>query len=191
MKKYLNFSIGLALFSVVGITLSSTASATGDVPQAVAPQVATAPVAQQATILPSQRSGVAYVPVTSSSGIISSLGTVISPCTLYPSPFYERNSGGVGTKPYTNCSVPVTSITHDTVVEKQSEFGYWEQVGPTFHSSNNNQFSLSPTNVQVLCTNTLYTNWDSYTNGTVVYQGVTFHAFIRASNGPIHYYCGT
>ena len=172
--------------------VSTTASATGDVAPAVTSQTVATPVAAQGTILPSQRSGVAYVQGPPSAGKISNASTVASPCTLYPSVVYLRSYGAyVGTKPYTICSVPVTSINHQTEIEKQSQLGYWEQVGPLFNTYNFNQSSLSPTSVEIQCKNQLMTNWDSFTKGTVVYQGVTFYAQIGAANGPIQLGCGT
>lgn len=60
------------------------------------------------------------------------------PCTLYPSVMYLRASskyGAVGSKPYTKCTVPVSSIRHAADLRYKS-FIWWKKAGPTTTGGN-------------------------------------------------------
>jgi hypothetical protein len=185
MKGHLKVILGLALFSIFGVILTSTSNASGD-------PLATAATTVAIQSIPS--GAVAYFPLNSATGVSGKATTssfITSPCILKPQNIYLRNSGGIGTKSVTDCTVPVTSIHQDIYLEKQSELGYWEQVGPLFSAYNNNVSSLTQTNASVACTNAKTTNWNAVTKGIVVYQGITFIALSTAQNGPQLYNCGT
>lgn len=122
----------------------------------------------------------------------TTLGAIPSPCRLEVQNIYLRQSfgyGGVGTKAITTCSVPVTSITHNSLVQKMTFFG-WSTQG-VFIGSAKGTSSYSQLDIGVPCTNNLSTTWSGYTNGIVVYKGVQYYASVKVANTAIQLNCGT
>ena len=122
----------------------------------------------------------------------TTLGTIPSPCRLEVQNIYLRQSfgyGGVGTKAITTCSVPVTSITHNSFIQKSTFFG-WSTQG-VFTGSAKQTSSYSQLDIGVPCTNNLSTIWSGYTNGIVVYRGVQYYASVKVANSAIQLNCGT
>ena len=122
----------------------------------------------------------------------TSLATIPSPCRLEVQNIYLRQSfgyGGVGTKAITTCSVPVTSINHNTYIQKATFFG-WSTQG-FFTGSARQTSSYSQLDIGVPCTNNLSTTWSGYTNGIVVYRGVQYYASVKVANSAIQLNCGT
>jgi hypothetical protein len=120
------------------------------------------------------------------------LAVVALPCKLELQNIYLRQSfgyGAVGTKATTTCSVPVTSITHNTYIQKSTFFGWSTQ--KVFSGSVRQTSSYSQLDIGVPCTNNLPTTWTGYTNGIVVYQGVQYYASAMVANGAIQVNCGT
>ena len=114
------------------------------------------------------------------------------PCKLEVQNIYLRQSfgyGGVGTKAITTCSVPVTSITHNTYIQKFTFFGWSTQ--RVFTGSARQSSSYAQLDVGISCTNDLSTSWSGYTNGLVVYQGVQYYATAKVANSAIRVNCGT
>jgi len=123
---------------------------------------------------------------------INSLTTIASPCRLQLQNVYLRQSygyGAIGTKAVTTCTVPVTSIKHDTYIQKSGLLG-WSTQG-FFSGSSKFTSSFSQLDIAVTCTNGLRTTWTGYTNGVVVYQGVQYYATIRVANTSATFNCGT
>ena len=122
----------------------------------------------------------------------TTLGAIPSPCRLAVQNIYLRQSfgyGGVGTKAITTCSVPVTSITHNSFIQKSTFFGRSTQ--GVFTGSAKQSSSYSQLDIGVPCTNNLSTTWSGYTNGIVVYRGVQYYASVRVANSAIQLNCGT
>jgi hypothetical protein len=114
-------------------------------------------------------------------------------CTLSPSVVYLRASSGygaVGAKPYTQCAVPVTSIHQDVRVYKDTFFG-WSQQGITFPGGNSGVANYTQLNVEVWCTNWKSTTWMAQTDGTIVYLGVTYTAYVQTPPPDPQILCGT
>jgi hypothetical protein len=115
-----------------------------------------------------------------------------SPCKLQVQNIYLRQSygyGAVGTKAVTTCSVAVTSISHDTYIQKMGLFGWNTQ--NIFSGNSRFTSSYSQLDIAVPCTNGLKTTWTGYTNGVVVYQGVQYYATVRVANISDTFNCGT
>lgn len=115
-----------------------------------------------------------------------------SPCKLQVQNIYLRQSfgyGAVGTKAITICSVPVTSISHDTYIQKMGLFG-WNTQG-LFSGNSKLTSNFSQLDIAVLCTNNLKTTWTGYSSGVVVYQGVQYYATVRVANVSDTFNCGT
>lgn len=137
---------------------------------------------------------VQYEPVVQKSTTvgISNLATTISPCTLTLQNIYLRQSfgyGAVGTKATTTCSVKVSSISHNTYIQKMGFWG-WNTEG-IFPASNSNSSSLTQLDVGVTCTNGISTTWTGFTNGYVMYNGVQYTANVTVANGYGIFNCGT
>lgn len=113
-------------------------------------------------------------------GGVSALAASVTfgPCTLYPSVMYLRassNYGAVGTKPYTRCEVPVTSIRHSTDMRYKS-FIWWRKAGTTKTGGNSGVASYTQRNVEYYCVSRESTAWTGTTAGTIVYRGKTYYA---------------
>jgi hypothetical protein len=108
------------------------------------------------------------------------------PCTLKPGVIYMRNSGGLGAKPITDCTVPVTSIRHDTDLKYHWLLWWWDAA--SYPSGNNGQARLEQKNVQWHCNGNDSTTWAGTTVGTIVYGGETFYA--RVYQGETDQPCG-
>lgn len=99
------------------------------------------------------------------------------PCTLYPSVMYLRKSSNysnVGTKPYTRCEVPVSSIRHSTDLRYKS-FIWWRKA-TTKTGGNSGVASYTQKNVEYRCVSSESTGWSGTTAGTIVYGGRTYYA---------------
>jgi hypothetical protein len=121
-----------------------------------------------------------------------SSGVLPSPCVLQVQNIYLRQSfgyGAVGTKAITTCSVPVTSISHDTYIQKMGLFGWNTQ--RLFSGSSKLTSNFSQLDIAVPCTNSLKTTWTGYTSGVIVYQGVQYYATVRVANVSDTFNCGT
>ena len=191
MKKYLNYSLFLAWFSISSVILSTSANASSDVvTPAVSPATINSPVQQPIT---SNRASTATLQFQSSGNNgISSLATVTFLCTATTQNIYQRgsfNSYAIGTKPSVSCPFPVDSISITTTITKKVFFG-WSTQG-VFTSSNSGQASLAPTNIAVPCTNTKETLWDASSMATAVYQGNTYQTTVYPGNAPAYFLCGT
>lgn len=100
------------------------------------------------------------------------------PCTLYPSNVYLRKSSGyaaVGFKPATKCTVPVTSIHHDSDI-RYKWYLWWRKAGATHSGGNRGAASYTQRNVEYYCTGTTKTTFSGTTLGTIVYGGRTYYA---------------
>ena len=96
---------------------------------------------------------------------------------LNPSVIYLRASAdyeAVGTKPYTTCSVPVTSIRHSTDLRYKSFI--WWRLATTKTGGNSGVASYTQKNVEYFCKSSESTGWSGTTSGTMVYVGRTYHA---------------
>lgn len=99
------------------------------------------------------------------------------PCTLYPSVMYLRKSsnyGAVGAKPYTRCSVPVSSIRHSTDLRYKS-FIWWRKA-TTKTGGNSGVASYTQRNVEYYCVSKESTGWSGTTAGTISYGGKNYYA---------------
>ena len=99
------------------------------------------------------------------------------PCVLYPSVVYLRassNYGAVGTKPYTQCSVLVSSIRHSTDL-RYTSFIWW-RLATTKTGGNSGVASYTQRNVEYYCVSKESTGWSGTTLGTIVYGGRTYDA---------------
>lgn len=117
---------------------------------------------------------------------------MVAPCVLKLQNIYLRQSfgyGGVGTKATTTCSVSVSSISHETFIQKSGFWGLNTQ--EVFKQSVQGSSFLAQLDVGIPCTNALPTSWTGYTNGTVVYNGVVFTATAGVANISATYNCGT
>ncbi len=100
------------------------------------------------------------------------------PCVLNPSVMYLRESSNyeaVGTKPYTTCTVPVTSIRHSTDLRYKS-FIWWKKAGSTHTGGNSGVASYTQKSVEYYCKSSEKTGWSGTTAGTIVYAGRTYYA---------------
>jgi hypothetical protein len=191
MKKYLNYSLYLVLFSISSVILSTSANASSDV---------ATPVVSQATIdspvqqpLTSNRASTATLQFQSTGNAgISSLAVVTFLCEATTQNIYQRgsyNNYAIGTKPSVTCPFPVDSISITTTVTKKVFFGWSTQ--DVFTSSNSGQRTLAPTDIAVQCTNTKETLWDASSVATAVYQGKTYQTTVYPGNAPAYFPCGT
>lgn len=104
-------------------------------------------------------------------------GVTYGPCVLYPSTVYLRassNYGAVGSKPYTQCSVPVNSIRHSTDLRYKSFI--WWRLATTKTGGNSGVASYTQKNVEYYCVSKESTGWSGTTLGTMVYLGRTYYA---------------
>ncbi|WP_158013357.1 hypothetical protein, partial [Carbonactinospora thermoautotrophica] len=99
------------------------------------------------------------------------------PCVLYPTTVYLRTSSNkkaVGFKPYTKCSVPVTSIHHESDL-RYKWYLWWRKAG-TWKGGNWNASSYTQRNIEYFCKGSSSTTWAGTTLGTIVYRGRTYYA---------------
>jgi hypothetical protein len=175
------------LFTIVVLTFSSTLLLTeGNATEQISPVTTEAADSDSQTVTYQQ------APQNRTGTKINSLTTVPSPCKLQLQNVYLRQSygyGAVGTKAVTTCTVPVTSIKHDTYIQKSGLFGWSTQKG--FSGSSKFSSSFSQLDIAVTCTNGLRTTWTGYTDGVVVYQGVQYYATVRVANTSATFNCGT
>lgn len=108
------------------------------------------------------------------------------PCTLYPTLIYLRTSGGLGAKPYTDCTVPVSSIRHNTDLRYQ--WLSWWRLAASYPGGNSGEKRYEQRNVQWQCHGTGSTMWAGTTLGTIVYGGKTYYA--RVYQNPTTKDCG-
>lgn len=112
-----------------------------------------------------------------SSGRASVANVRYGPCTLYPSVMYLRassNYGAVGSKPYTRCTVAVSSIKHKTDVRYKSFI--WWRLATSKSGGNYGTASYTQKNVEYYCKSRESTAWSGTTLGTIVYGGRTYYA---------------
>lgn len=141
--------------------------------------------------------GIYYVPeaTATSSGATTptTLAAEPGPCELYPSVVHQRESGNyeiVGNKPYTKCTVAVTSINQQTQMYKTALAGIASlPQGKTFPGGNRGEKSYTQQNVEVKCANTKSTTWFAEVAGTVVYDGKTYVTDVETRDDT--YPCGT
>lgn len=108
---------------------------------------------------------------------VSAASVQYGPCVLYPSVIYLRKSTdytAVGFKPYTTCSVPVTSIHHDSDL-RYKWYLWWRKAG-TWSGGNRYVASYTQKNIAYTCKGTNSTTWGGTTLGTIVYGGKTYYA---------------
>ncbi|WP_242907281.1 hypothetical protein [Actinomadura terrae] len=123
----------------------------------------------------------------SASARAAAAGVVYGPCELFPTPIYMRTSGGLGTKPYTDCKgVAVSSIRHQTDLRYQ--WGAWWHLAASYTGGNNGVARYQQRNVQWICKGRGSTTWAGTTLGTLVYLGKTYYA--RVYNSPTTHPCG-
>jgi len=201
MKIYRTFAIVVAIASMVGTILSTSANASGQT--AIAQPSATV---QQP--LPTSSSGAVQVGTTPSvpgpagiqllnltpvTGTKTAVAATTVVCTLYPDNIYLRQSfgyNGVGSKGHINCNIPVTSLSLTLTIQKLNSAG-WLQLG-SWATNNRNSSSLqSDLSAGVNCTNTKQTIWSAWFYATAVYQGVTYYVSASAQNGAQSFPCGT
>lgn len=109
------------------------------------------------------------------------------PCTLKPSRVYMRSSGGMGAKPVTECTVPVSSIRHQTDLRYEWLTFWWLQ--DSYPAGNSGLARLEQKNVQWACNGDDSTTWAGTTVGTIVYGGQTY--FARVYQIPRDLACGS
>lgn len=100
------------------------------------------------------------------------------PCTLKLDNVHTRKSGNwatVGFKAHTDCSVPVSSITHSSDL-RYKYYTLWNLALSGVTDSAYNTNHLSQKNVVFTCNGTVNTRFIGVTLGTIVYQGKTMHA---------------
>ncbi|MGH3501842.1 MAG: hypothetical protein ACRDQA_13305 [Nocardioidaceae bacterium] len=95
-------------------------------------------------------------------GATASVANVrFGPCWLHPTPTYLRTSSNkrnVGAKPYTTCSVPVTSIRHASDLRYKS-FIWWKKAGKTHYGQNFGEKSYTQRNVEYRCVSKEESGW--------------------------------
>ena len=119
----------------------------------------------------------------------AALSVRYGPCTLYPSTVYLRassNYGAVGAKPYTKCTVPVTSIKHSTDLRYKSFI--WWRLATTKTGGNYGVASYTQKNVEYYCKSKEQSGWSGTTLGTIVYGGRTYYA--RVYQAAVSLSCG-
>lgn len=100
------------------------------------------------------------------------------PCTLKLDYVHLRKSGNWGTvgfKAHTNCSVPVTSITHSSDL-RYKYYTVWKLALSGIQSSARNARTLDQKNIAFSCNGDVNTRFIGVTLGTIVYQGKTYYA---------------
>lgn len=102
------------------------------------------------------------------------------PCTLNPTRIYMRTSGGLGAKPYTDCTVPVSSIRHKTDLRYQWLLWWW--LADSYSGGNSGVQRHEQRNVQWQCDGDDSTTWAGTTVGTIVFGGETFYARVYQSS---------
>jgi hypothetical protein len=176
----------LALCAFVPATTAFASSSPSAAPGSSAVAVTPTPAS---TALPTPTGAVPYV-TRGPDGQIHTLETSEGPCVLYPSVVHQRKSGNyqvVGSKPYTTCDVPVTSIKQSTEMFKVA---WWGAVpSGTFTGGNYGVGTYTQTNVATVCTNTLSTQWFSETTGTIIFEDTTYYSLVDSVLST--YPCGT
>lgn len=100
------------------------------------------------------------------------------PCTLKLDNVHLRKSGNWGTigyKAHTNCSAPVTSITHSSNL-RYEYYTLWRLALSGVQASARNTTTLDQKNIAFKCNGTVNTRFVGVTLGTIVYQGKTYYA---------------
>ncbi|GGO93724.1 hypothetical protein GCM10011584_33080 [Nocardioides phosphati] len=123
------------------------------------------------------------------SASINAASVQYGPCVLYPSVVYLRASSGygaVGAKPYTKCSVAVTSIHHETTLKYKWAL-WWRSKGP-YTGTNYGAASYTSYNVEYWCKSSESTTWAGTTWGSILYRGNTYYA--RVYQGQQQLKCG-
>lgn len=123
-------------------------------------------------------------------------GVRYGPCTLNPTVVYLRassNYNDVGFKPYTKCSVPVTSIHQESTLYYEWSipllpFSWWSAAG-TWSGGNYGEASYTQRTISHTCNGTDDTWWQGEVNGTIVYQGHTYYATVDTV--PKEWPCGS
>lgn len=193
----------------LGFTVPSAAATDSDVP---APPSGTAGSAEFAAGMAAARTGMQaspYVQASSPAQAIEILDALRSPqtaspaakqaaavaqygpCTLNPSVLHLRTSGGrntLGTKPTTDCSVPVTSIRHNTELRYKWLLVFWWLAASYPGPGNQGERRYEQKNVEWQCNGTDSTTWAGTTLGTIVYGGQTYYA--RVYQDPVDEACG-
>lgn len=130
-------------------------------------------------------------PQTASPSAKAAAGEVkYGPCVLYPTVIYLRTSGGgntLGAKPYTKCSVPVTSIHHDTQLRYQWLWFWWRKAD-SYSGGNTGEANYTQRKVEWTCQGKDSTTWAGSTLGTIVYKGETYYALVYQT--PVTKDCG-
>ncbi|MFV0463015.1 MAG: hypothetical protein ACK5MP_07485 [Nostocoides sp.] len=119
----------------------------------------------------------------------AALSVRFGPCTLYPADIHLRassNYGAVGVKPYTKCTVPVSSIKHSTDLRYKSFI--WWRLATTKTGGNYGVASHTQKNAEYFCKSKEKTCWSGTTLGTIVYGGRTYYA--RAYQTAVSLSCG-
>lgn len=159
-----------------------TAEIVGSTSTAPSPYVKASSPEQAADILDALES-----PQTASPAVKAAAASVqYGPCTLYPTLIYLRTSGGLGAKPYTDCTVPVSSIRHNTDLRYQ--WLSWWRLAASYAGGNSGEKRYEQRNVQWQCHGTDSTTWAGTTLGTIVYDGETYYA--RVYQTPTTKDCG-
>lgn len=105
----------------------------------------------------------------------------VSPCRLFASTVYLRKSSGygsVGSKPYTKCKYPVTSISHTTGIDYRSWL-WWNSAGPDSTGGNSGVASYTQRNVSYSCSGFDENEFRGTTFGVVVFQGETYYSRVH------------
>lgn len=111
----------------------------------------------------------------------SSYSYDISPCNLHASSVYLRKSSGyksVGSKPYTKCKYPVTSISHVTGIDYRSWL-WWNSAGPDSKGGNRGVSSYTQRDVAYRCSSLEENTFRGTTFGIVVFQGETYYSRVH------------
>lgn len=185
MNKSPKSSIGLAAALAVGlvITIAPGASAQDSKVAASSAQqgstITTAPQSQyvQADSPAEANKILNRLEAPGSAKAMATLGVRFGPCVLYPTKVYLRTSGNkkvVGSKPYTKCSVRVSSIRHSTDL-RHKKLLWWKKAG-TDKGGNTWEKTYTQKNVGYGCKGKSSTTWAGTTLGTIRYNGRTYYA---------------